>query len=258
MSFSVESLPRDIAPLPTKIFSAREVCELSLMLIGAYSPADQAADPIHMERALQFMELEAAHLAGTKQAQWLVPQTIEIPLDADTPAYDLSDQAGAAEPSLYIMAPISATLIDDNDNETPLNIVRRSQYEEHPNKTTSGVPNEIYIDRTNDEQGLWVYPVPEVDTFSLRLVVFTYARSVLGQLGDVEAGQVAHGFDRTWQLWLSVATAARIGSGPVRRLDRATLNDYRQEAGRLLTELMAGQNREKISLRLRRTRRYDY
>lgn len=328
MPIIIDSSSTDIAPLASKLFSARGIGELALQKIGAYSPNDDGADENELDRAIEWMEIEIAELCETnRHIQWLIPETLTVELVANVPSFYLVDAAGGDYPSLGMAYPISAavnsltatlsydaqtanftvgdritgattqstarvTAMTDSgttgtltlshmtggfaDNEvitstssgsatvngavpgnnawTPVDMVRRDYYQAN-HDGSSGEPDYIYIDRGNDRPQVYVSPVPSDDNSSLRLVLQTYARSVLGDIADSESGDVPHGFARGWQKWLVNQTAVAIGSGPVRRLDSKTLSDIRAEAATSLTLLMR-QNRENQSLRLRRTQRY--
>ena len=243
---------------PVSLFSAREICELALRKIGAYTINDDGPDPVSLAVAADFLELEIADLAGGRRLQWLVPETIEFVLTADIASYVLETIAGSAFPSLGLAYPIDAYIVDADDNVTPIDIVRRAQYEAITDKTESGTPELIYIDRlANEEKNLFVYRVPSDGTLSLRLVAQTYPRSILKPSSQqAGAGEVVHGFDRTWQKWMVLATAYQIGDGPVRRLRTDTLERIKKDRDICLATLTGEQNREKITARLRRTRRY--
>ena len=256
MTIIIGASSTDIAPSASTLLSARGIAAMALQKIGAFSPNDAQPDANELARALEWMEVEIAELVETKKAQWLVPATVTVALEADEQSFSLPDAAGANYPALGMASPISAMIIDDNDYETPIDIRRRSDYEAMTDKSTSGTPDFIYIDRRHDEPSVYVYPVPSDDTLSLKLVLQTYAPSILGDLSEEESGDISHGFARGWQKWLVNQTAQAIGSGPVRRLDASTLRDIRTEAGTSLAMLMARQNRENVSMRLRRTRRY--
>ena len=328
MPIVLSSSATDVAPLASRLLSARGIGELALQKVGAYTPNDEGADPNELDRALEWMEIEIAELAEVHRPQWLVPATLTVGLEADEKSFDLADRAGADYPSLGVAYPISAwinsltgslaydaqtanfavggtitgatsgatariTEIDDDgstgtltvsridgafiDDEiitgssggsatvngdypysntwTQVDMVRRTDYEANDDGV-SGEPTIVYIDRLNDRPQVYVNPVPSDDTTSLRIVVQTYARSVIGDLSEDESGDVNHGFARGWQKWLVNQTAQAIGNGPVRRLDANTLRDIRAEAAASLTLLLRTQNRENVSLRMRRTRRY--
>lgn len=249
---------------PSQLFSAREIGELVLRKIGAFTTNDAAADSNELDVTLRFMELEVAELAGTERCQWLVPATIEIDLEPDTALYDdLPDSLGSALPATKIAYVIAAYIVDSAGVATPIELMRRRAYEDIPDKTTGGTPDFVHVDRLNDDPRLFVYPVPAGTTddptvtgLTLRLVVQTYAATVLGAESQETAGNMAHGFDRAWQKWLMLQTALAVGDGPVRQLDSGKITRLGGQAAASKSALMAYQNREKVSPHMRRTKRW--
>lgn len=260
MDISVAASQGENLPLPSKLFTGAELAEVSLQMVGAFTTMDASADPRDVARSLTFMELAVAQLNGTTSMQWLVPQTIQFTLEPEVQSYSLSDVLGTSFPSLGISHAIDAYLLDSNGNETPISIKRRRDYDNEPSKTTSGDPQYIVIDRQlDDDTRVYTYPVKADNdlTAYIKLRVQTYSPSVIGALANSGVGgEVAHGFDRAWQLWLCTATACLIGNGPVRQLTKAKLDGLKEDRDRAFLMLQAFQNREKISTRLRRTRRY--
>ena len=258
MTIVIPSSPQSTAPPPSKLFSARELATKVLERIGAFTVNDTGPDPIDLDRALEWMELEIALLAGTERCQWLIPAALEFTLDADEASFNLRDKAGTDMGSLLLMYPISAYIRNSSDDDTEIDLVRRTVYETHIVKDTSGTPEEIFIDRANADPTAYVWPVPADSTLSLRLVFQTYARSILGNASDGESGNLSLDFDRAWQLWIINKTALATGDGPIRQLGNDKLTRLRGDADSTLAKLLSRQNKERTSLRLRRTKRYDY
>lgn len=308
MTIAQQASQNETSPLPVRLMSSRQIAEMALQKIGAYSVNDSGADSNEVERTLQWMEVGIAHLSGVQRLQWLVPTTVEFDLEDGIAKFDLEDVCGENFPPLGIAYPIAAYVgtftglvrgdwvtttayavedrvtYDDEEyicatahtsgtfatdlaagywvlqsdvmfHEIP--IVRRLHYEAHADKLASGVPSEVYIDRLNDNKNLYVYPVQDSSVnVRIRLLVQTYPRSVMGQGAQDTSGDVPHGFDVTWQKWLILATAGEIGDGPVRRLPANIIKDIKAAASQAFIELNASQNREKITRRLHRTKRY--
>ena len=206
---------------------------------------DTAADPVEMERALYWMDMAVAEVVETNRCWWLLPVTIVKALTADTVNYDLSDFLGTSNPSDGILFPVSAFLRDSSSHDEPIDIIRREEYEAVPKKTESGRTTKIFIDRLTDDQNLYVHPQVTDATYSLGLIVQVYSPSVLA--GAKIDGNLAHGFSAGWQRFLVNATAAEIGSGPVRRLPLAEVTDIRAQAAVSLANLFGYANREKVS-----------
>jgi hypothetical protein len=264
MAIVVEANESADGQAPSKLFSAREVAELVLRKIGAFTPNDDGADSNDLDIVLSFMELEVAELAGTERCQWLVPATISLTLEVDTDEYnDLPDALGASLPSTKIAYVIAAYLVDANGAETEIDVIRRRAYESIVAKDTEGDPDRVYIDRLNDDPRLFVYPVPGASAddststgLTLKLLVQTYAPTMIGAESQQTAGDLRHGLDRSWQKWLVNQTAAAVGDGPVRQLDGSKLKRLEVAANGSKASLLAYQNREKHSQHLRRTRRW--
>jgi hypothetical protein len=236
----------------SKLWKASGICERALRKIGAFSINDTAADPEELSEALYWLDLTVAELAGTERCHWLIPQTLSIALSANTVSYDLSNSLGVGDPTDGVLFPIEAWVRDSSGNDEPVEIIRRRDYEDLSEKDAGGTPDRIYIDRLNNDQNMFVYPVPTDATYSIRLVCQTYAANMLGGTPD-GGGNLSHGFSAEWQRWLILQNASDIGSGPVRHLPPAELNDIRQQAAIAKSALMAYSNREKVS-QPRRTR----
>ena len=236
----------------SKLWKASGICERALRKIGAFSVNDTAADPEELAEALYWLDLAVAELAGTEQCQWLIPTTLSIALAANTPSYDLSTALGTANPTDGVLFPIEAWIRDSNGLDTPIDIIRRRDFEDIEDKDKAGVTDRIYIDRLNEDQNIFIYPVVDETGYSIRLLCQTYAAN-LGGTGLTATGNIAHGFSAEWQKWMVLQNAADIGSGPVRRLPISETDRIRAEAGTSLTKLMAHSNREKVS-QPRRTR----
>ena len=236
----------------SKLWKASGICERALRKIGAFSINDTAADAEELAEALYWLDLSVAELAGTGQCQWLIPTTLSIALSADTASYDLSAALGSSNPTDGVLFPIEAWIRDSDGLDTPIDIIRRRDFEDIEDKDKAGVTDRIYIDRLADDQNLFIYPVVDETGYSIRLLCQTYAPNMLS--GTPEGGgNIEHGFSAEWQRWLILQNAADIGSGPVRRLPPGEITDIRQQAGIARAALMAYSNREKVS-QPRRTR----
>lgn len=224
------------------------------MEIGAYSTADDAADPDEMERAARYLDMIVGHLTGTIRALWLTPATIPIPLLKGKISYtedELRAQAGeAAWPIRGIQFPNHATVAWGNFDH-PCEIVDRVTYDNIKQKNAAGRPTVIYMDR-RAEPVLYVYPVPgtEEDTqtgeqgFTLNLTGQTFSPSLVGNANTVEALDKATELKDAWNLWAVSALAARIGAGPVRKLNARDIQDKRRVATELMKDLQSYENQE--------------
>lgn len=247
----VNATQGETSPEPSKIYSARALGEFALQLVGAYSVNDTAADTAELERAINWLELVVAETAGVKECTWLVKATARFPWPAGEAVLEIDEAMGDQYPSLGILRPISANLINaEGDLVDELPLIRRYRYEQINNKTEAGTPQVLYFDRLAVRPTVAIHRVPENDNeHYIDLTFQTYAPSVLGLVsgGSEQAGNLAHNFSQEWQLYLIQRTAAWIGQGPVRRLSAAQISAWMGDATDRLENLMSGSNRERSS-----------
>lgn len=236
---TIVAVAAEIARAGPRMLSAKKIAELALQRIGAFSVNDTAADPVHLARTLDWMDLVVQEFTGNTKCFWLVSRRIPIPLTANVSTYDLQDAMGDDLPAGNVLFPLSAMLADASNNETPLTLLDWDQYEEISNKTRSGTPSRIYIDRATPRMELRVHPVPAVAGFTLYLTAQQYAPDMTAGGGDIP-----HGLRAEFQMWMVLATATQIGKGPVKRLSLQVSNDLANEANGLRAVLKSYANRE--------------
>lgn len=230
----------------SRLLPVAKIAEASLQRIGAFTISMVAPDPDELARAIFWMDLIVAELAGTGRAHWLIPATVTKALTATTASYNLANFLGTDYPTDGIIFPVRAYVRDAAGQDTPVDIVSREDYENFSAKDTAGPPACIYIDRQNNQQQLYVYPVPADSTLSLRLVFQKYAPDMNAGTPD-SAGNIAHGFSAEWQRWLILQTAADIGSGPVRMIPPAESDRIKLEAQVAKEALFTSSNREIVT-----------
>lgn len=229
--------------------SVRRVCEEALRKIGAYSINDTAADGEHLRIAINWLDIIMGELSGTTRLFWLVSEPLTLALNvADQKAWPLPASLGSDAPAEGVQFPISAVLVDDDGNRTPLSILRLDQYQalEDPNET--GVPTSVYIDRLL-EPTLYVHPVPDVATFSIELIVQTFSKTIASDraVANARAGSDSHGLRLTWQKWAIYELAASLGDGTIRTLAETRLARLQTTADRSRALLLAYENRDQNS-----------
>lgn len=245
-------------PVASTLLSARGLCELVLQRIGAYAVNDEGADPIEMNRTLQWMDLTIAEIAGTDQCLWLVPETLSFEWPAATRTDTLENLLDTALPPTGVLFVKQASLLDSNGIRMGnLPLVARDVYEKISNKDDAGRPEKLFIDRLASDFNASIYRVPDAtQTYTIELVVQTYAASVMGNQGQTDqSGDVRHGFSQEWQRFIVNRVGADVGSGPVRRLDLNEIKDMRDEAIASFARLQAYSNRQKQNT-VPRTSRY--
>lgn len=257
MAIPVDSSQNAATPLPVWLLSAAEVCERALRKVGAFSINDEAADPDELDEALRWLDMIVAEITGTRRCYWLTPATVTFDWPAAEESVVLADQMGADYPPTGILFPVRAWSVNVTSGlrEAEIELCRRKTYEAKSDLTTAGSPEILFIDRLVENQRAYVWPVPSTDDlYQIALEFQTYSRSVLGEQGGEQAGDVPTGFDQTWQLWMVTRLAAEIGDGPVKRLESSTIRDWRALSDGYLSALLY-HNREKNN-RPFQTRRY--
>lgn len=257
MAIPVDSSQNAATPLPVRLLSAVEACERALRKVGAYAINDEAADPDELEETLHWLDMIVAEVTGTRRCYWLSPATVTFDWPAGEQSVVLADQMGADYPSTGILFPVRAWRVDVTTGlrQAEIELCRRKKYEEKSNLATAGSPEILFIDRLVQEQKAYAWPVPSTaDVWQIALEFQTYSRSVLGEQGGDQAGDVPTGFDQTWQLWMVTRLAAEIGDGPVKRIEQATIRDWRTLSDGYLSALIYA-NKEKTNRRPV-TRRY--
>jgi len=224
-------------------FTAKQIAEEALKKIGAFSLHDSGADPVELDRALTWLDLIVAEQAGKRTCHWLIPDTVSLSLTGGTADYDMNAVLGVGLPDNGIQFPVSATISDDNGNETPLTLVHRDQYEEIPDKTSTGTPEWIYIDRLY-EPTLKTYPVlgSGVTGYTINLVVQRFSETFHNTKGN-QATELRP----AWQLWAIYKLAATIGDGTVRRVPDREIKMFHDVAKTSEVDLLAFEETEHAS-----------
>lgn len=239
-----------------QLLSAKGIAERSLRVIQAFAINDTSADPEELRETLYWMEMLLDHKAETNKLYFLIPADVLVPLPI-TASFNLVSAAGAAWPSIGVLSFSKAMLIDGSGRETPVQILRRDEYESIEQKDATGRPEAIYIDRLDPSYTAKQWPVPtDATAYQLKLVVQTYNVSVSIDNKALPQATGRHGLTSGWQMWLVFGTAALVGRGAVRALPPTEIKDLQTEAERLFSELYINANDEKPS-EPRRTRSSD-
>lgn len=220
--------------------SNKQVAEAALKKIGEYSINDNSADGAALDEALFWLDQVVGFFTATDDAYWLVDNTFPIAMVADQVSYNLENALLTNAPEEGVLFVVSANITDGNNRDTPLPINRRDEYEAIENKTTSGTPQLIYVDRQTPTETMFVYPVPITGTTEIiNVVIRKYSE-------DLTKKRVAatSGLPPEWQLWMIAATAAEIGNGPVRKLPVNEIRALKADADMLLKRLHSYTNRE--------------
>jgi len=191
---------------------------MSLQLAGQLE-SGQSAPVEDLEMAARFMNAELA----TIQAEGVVLRTIERTTQsitvADGAEYTLSASTLDVEPGPNGQAGV---VKPSGGTDSVVTLMSRAEYLDIPDKTVSGRPTRVYVERGSSVK-LVFWPKPDA-TYT-----FTYSRVRL--LSDMDSGSVTLDLVRKWMQAVTFAVASQVAlakSMPV------ALADYlRSEAERL-------------------------
>lgn len=247
MTIDVQNSGNTTDDAPSLAMSATDVAQRCLRKIGAYSINDTGPDEAEMAETLFWLEMLIAELTGTQDCFWLTAATLSVPLQPTISSYKLADVPGYPREGVTFVTGCWVHDASNPGNDTPIEIVRRKTYENQSQKSTSGTPEQVYIDRVQPSPTLITYPVlgAGITGFSLRLLLQTYNPSVLAVKGNLPTGSKATGMGVEWNRYLVYALSAEIGDGPVRKIDKADVKDWREVATSSLAKLNSYSNREK-------------
>ena len=230
----------------SSLYTAKEMCDRACRKIGAFSINDDAVADNDLKEALFWFDMMLAHYAAKRPYLQLRRDELSITLVEDDASYTLAVELNASLPT-GTQYPVEAMLQDNNGNRRPLRIVSQREFNRITLPTTSGTPEKVYIDRLNNPV-MRVYPVPGANEagWKIILTVQTFSPTVRPRNvnRDTALTNQPHGLRVGWQLWGACELACIIGNGPVRTLPLDRIRDYRGEAARYESDLMAYENRE--------------
>lgn len=217
--------------------SVNFVLQRALRKIGAFPVSSSGARPVEMEEARYWFDMVVGHLAARKRTWWLVPATAVIPLIAGQKDYSLADLIPLDDAEDGLQA-VVAVWVDDAATGATLgqvSILRREEYEAEVGYAVgaSGPPNTCHIDRVQRPTLRFVQAPDAAGSYNARILYQTYAP-------DLRTGhdiQKLERFRTTWTLYLTLAVAAQIADGPVRKLPRDEVQDMKRDAAAALHDL---------------------
>jgi len=239
--------------------TVRHICEQALSKIGAYSAADDGADPHQLAIAARWFNDLVKHMNATSRRSWLVSSPVRVKLEPGRSTYSLIRQNLSSQrnetlateqneairvdelPDPGIMFVISARRRDiASGRETGVKLIDRYQYDEITDKAREGNVECIHVDQLN-EMSMRVHPVPKDAT---QEIILTCQRLTFDQ-GATEGrretrAEIMNGFE----LWAIHALAALIGDGPVTRLPDSDVTRLEGRATRYMADLQAFANQE--------------
>lgn len=204
-----------------KLFTAREIATLALRNIGVVSNVETSAPEGKLLIALELLDVILSEKAGTTRIWSLVPQELTFTYTADAESVNITALLGANN-SLDVFR---HAYDDDTDDEILL--VRRQDFDDSKNSGlfpfTAG--RILYVASDGDDTyTAYMRPVPTT-ALTVRITGQRFSPTVSAAAGS-SAG-LAHGFERAWQRWMVNALSADAGNGPLARLPKDRLDDYR-------------------------------
>lgn len=238
----------------SRLLTVNEVCERALRKIGEFPINDTAAPGPQMDEARWWLDMVVGHIAATKRRWWLVPSTAAITLTPGTVEYPVASALGEARGILHIISAWRVSLTDPSDREE-VAILRRREWEERTGAGTTGIPESVYVDRT-DTPTIRLHPTPAAPIqHRLEVVYHRFAPDLTPRSGRSHTPM--EGLRQSWNLALVHALAAEIGNGPVRKLPGDEVRDMQDTARRLLDDLDAYDAHEQAD-EPRRVAYYDF
>ncbi|MCC6775633.1 MAG: hypothetical protein IT537_03195 [Hyphomicrobiales bacterium] len=215
----------------SRVLTARDVCSHALAAIGAFTVNDTAPDPIHLQRAMSFLDMLLAETVGTQRMFSRVEAgVLSIPITNGTQSYDLYTILGSSLPADGIQFVMDTWCQDQDGNRYPVEIVNQQKFETVCDPAESGPPAWINLDATASPT-LRIFPIPattDPSTYTLKLQVQKYAPDVApgGVTGTMPLANVMHMFGQTWQRWMVFQLAHDVGCGPVYSIERERLDRF--------------------------------
>lgn len=231
----------------SRVLDANEVCARALRLVGAFPTSQTAPRGEFLREALFWLDLVMATNVGIREAFWLQPATLTMPLTPGVQDYSLQAALGSDYPTDGVQFPLGCEIEYPGGNRLPILIASREKWEQISRLDETGVPRIIWMDRLPTEQRLLVWPIlpaTETQDYSLKLVVQTYAPNVSpgGVSGARRQVTSILGIRQAWQEWLVLTLAVRLGSGAIYKLPSESLNRWEEKADDIRMELDGFEN----------------
>lgn len=219
----------------SRFLSSNALADNALREIGSFSPVDVSSNPVEHAITLDRLDMLIAELAGTEKFWFLFPSIGQrIPLAAGVASFLLS---AYLDPLLQFYYSVRVVLANATD-ELPVSMIRRWQYDDIIDKTASGDPTCVYIERS-DTPTCYVWPVPAAAGAFLVLDGEAYADTATDR-----GGQNFTNFTAAWYRFLTLQLAVDIGTGPVRTLPLPEIEAKQKRADQAKILLLSRQNRE--------------
>jgi hypothetical protein len=202
---------------------AKDICEMALQEIGAFSPQDSQADAGELIIALRRLEVMLNDEIGSSVLAGYF-RTFDIPLAVSGRSYPVKDFADKD-----MLERIFSIHVVEKSNLSVSDVVLVD--EEKYNALSwldTGTPNTVFIDK-DVLPTIYVYPVlgngVADGDFYLRIRCQTYAPPI-AMMGD---GKTNINLRPSWYLWAYTKLAYLLGRGAVRRIPEQELNRLQRD-----------------------------
>lgn len=211
--------------------TARGIAKAALELIGAVPlgedpPAEEAA------KALEQLNLMVKTWGADPSPKLWLKTEASVTLSASTASY-------TASPVTLMRKVISArrrTGSGTSQNDLPLEIMSRQDYEDTPNKLSTGSPLGVYFDPQRATRTLYVWPVPDSTIASSTTLRVTYLRVI----EDLDSLNDDFDLPQEWLEVLQYGLAARLAIPFKMHLtDPAGYAEVKSRAAELYAQLSA-------------------
>jgi hypothetical protein len=206
----------------------REAATEALVMVGACMRGDtpSAAD---MTAALKSANLMVKTWSADPDPKlWLITEA-SLTLVASTASYTLS----AAR---KVVSARRRTGTGTGQNDLPLRVLSRQEYESRPNKLSTGSPLEVYFDPQQSARTLYVWPVPDATIAASTTIRYTYLRVI----EDLDALDNDFDIPQEWVEAILYGLAARLSvSYDLHLINPAKAQKIEERAAALYGQLAA-------------------
>lgn len=220
-----------------KLYNVTEVCEGALRRVQNTPLQETGADPAALRVAMVCLDKLLSEFYATEAPEWRQTGSVLIPIAAATNPIDLiAAAAGDIDADNFEIVSEAWLHRNDTNQDTPLDVIYRSDYAAVSPKTQVGLPNAVYIDRQTATPMIYFDSVLQVSGYSLGVNYYEQS-PILTKTG-------AHRVAAAWQRYLDFQLSFDVGTGPVVWLSGERLKILKGVADEARGILSPRQNRE--------------
>lgn len=178
--------------------TARGIATAALRMVGA-CPLDETPDATLAATALEQLQFMMKTWGADPDPKlWLVSAASLTLVDA-TASYTLPTARKVISARRRIGTGTS-------QNDLPLIVVSRQEYDDLPNKLSTGSPRQVYFDPQRPARKLYVRPIPSASIASTTTIEYTYLRVI----EDIDSLDDDFDVPQEWLETLQYSLAARL------------------------------------------------